>query len=84
MVVLQNSRQRPKKPLLRFTATLTVYTRSVANDLDNAVARAKPVFDLLKRQGWIVDDGPAHLVVLKVMSRTDSKRPRLELELTPC
>jgi len=80
-VALQNSRKRPSEPLKRFTAHLKVFTKGRANDLDNATARAKPAFDLLKRLGWIVEDGPEHLIRLTVESASDWHHPRLEIAL---
>lgn len=79
-VTLANTRLRPKAPLGRYSAHVTVVTKR-RSDLDNCTARLKPCFDLLKRLGWVVDDGPEHLVSLTVVNAVDTKAPRIEVHL---
>lgn len=81
IVALQNSQGRPSKPLDRFTAHVSVYAKK-ARDLDNAWASLKPMWDILTRKGWIVDDSPDHFLSGTVTSGVNYKWPHIEVQLT--
>ena len=61
----------------------TFYLRNLMDD-DNLKARLKFPLDALVQAGILVDDKRPHCVVPDPEQHIDRKRPRLEIELTPC
>ena len=51
-------------------------------DEDNLTARAKWVLDWLVTRGYLTDDKPQNLRLLKPRQRIDRKNKRIEVELT--
>lgn len=51
-------------------------------DPDNLVARYKPLLDYLKAWGYIVDDGPKHLIFEMPNQDIDRQNQRIEIELS--
>ena len=81
LVALRNADvSRPRRPLARCRIAFHVVTTR-AQDYDNAVARTKPATDLLVREGWLRDDGPAVLVDVAFTQAVDARHPRLEVTI---
>ena len=74
------------EPMRQVQATAVFYlgTGRAArrNDDDNATARLKWVFDLLKERGVIVDDRQPHLTLVGVPEQRIGSPRRVELTLT--
>ena len=72
---------KPEKPLLACRIRAHVVTTRT-QDLDNAVARLKPLLDLLVRMRWLVDDNPRVVRELSV-STAVGKPVGVQLTIIP-
>jgi hypothetical protein len=72
---------RPPTPWTRAVGSVHLYVHNIMDD-DNAIAALKPAWDLLKAQGFIIDDRRPHFQMAGIPEQTiDRGNPRIEVVL---